>query len=227
MWLEELESPALKWTDLRRMLDEIGEVTEEPYGIVRVTRKGQSLSLRSLAGGAALPAAQLARVRQFIERTRSATPQVSRAGEWLVVIDRFEASVFRSLSADAMPQLIRSRPSDGEVGARRAAGKRGGAGGETVSPGFFEPLVGVLHCARRILIMGRETTLGGEAERFVGWLRGYRPAVAERIVGSIAVEPHEFTEAGLVAKARDFYAKLNGRCAVDRGRGSDGATPAG
>lgn len=220
MWLEELESRPLNWSDLRTMLNEIGDVMEEPYGILRVTRKGQSLVLRSPAEGAPLQAAQLVRIRQFLERTRSAPTRVSRAGEWLVVIDRFEASVFRSLDAGAVPQLIRSRPGGGEAGAHSPAPNHPNAGDESAPPGFFEPLAGVLHCARRVVIIGRETTLGGEAERFVRWLFGYRPAVAQRIVGSIAVEPHEFTEAGLVAKARAFYAKLNERCAgaVDAGR---------
>lgn len=213
MLLEELGSRPLTWTELRTMLREIGEVTDEPYGILRITRKGQSLVLRSPADGTSLQPAQLARIRQFIEKTKSAPPRLARAGEWLVVIDRFEASVFRSLAAGAMPQLICSRPPDTERGARAPAMKRPNAGDASIPPGFFEPLVGVLHCARRILIIGREATMGGEAERFVAWLRGYRPAVAQRIVGSIAVEPHEFTEAGLVAKARDFYAQLARRCA--------------
>lgn len=220
MWLEELESRSLTWSDLRTMLNEIGEVMEEPYGILRVTRKGRSLVLRSPAEGAPLPAAQVARIRQFLERTRSAPPRASRAGEWLVVIDRFEASVFRSLNAGAVPQLIRSHPAAAEAGGHPPSPDHQNAGGPSTPPGFFEPLAGVLHCARRVVIIGRETTLGGEAERFVRWLFGYRPAVAQRIVGSIAVEPHEFTEAGLVAKARAFYANLNRGCAgaVDAGR---------
>lgn len=221
MVLEELESRPLTWSELRAMLSEIGEVVEEPYGILRIIRKHQSLVLRSTLNGTAVPAAQLVRIRQFIEDTQGAPPRVSRAGDWLVVIDHLEASVFRFLDAAEVPQLVRCPPPDGR--AAKPTVKRVNTGEGFVPPGFFAPLAGALRCARRILIIGGEKTLGGEAERFIAWLRGYRPELAQRIVATLAVEPHEFTEAGLAAKARDFFVQLDARCAGDEGvRGAAG-----
>lgn len=222
MVLEDPMSPTIiKWSAVRALLDEIAEVVEEPYGILRISRKGQSLVLHTPANGLEPASPELACIRQFIRQTQSAPRKVARSGEWLVVIDRHDASVFRSVAPGAVPQVIRSHhPANG--GPPPVMTFLNGPL-DPALPDFFEPLAGVLNGARRILIFGRETTLGGETERFIRWLRGSRPAVAERIVGAVPVEPHEHTEAGLVAKARDFYQRQR----REGCRPGDGRLPAG
>lgn len=74
--------------------------------------------------------------------------------------------------------------------------------------GFFEPLAGVLHGARRILLFGRATPLGDETGSFVFWLCNQHPDIAGRIVASEAVEPDDMNESDLLAKARAFYARV-------------------
>ena len=133
-------------------------------------------------------------------------PQLpDRPADWLVVITRCEASVFRSVAPGTAPQIIRPQQSDRKPGAQPARDALNGHEHTLPLPAFFEPLAGVLHGARRILIFGRVTDTGSEADPFMRWLRGYRPLVAQRIVGSMWIEPHQCGHAGWLAQARDFY----------------------
>jgi hypothetical protein len=126
-------------------------------------------------------------------------------GDWLVVIDRLEASVFRSLTRGAMPQLIRSNGRYAETVSGPSPGTSQDVHEPSRLPGFFEPLAGVLHGARRILIFGRATTLGDEANAFILWLRGHAPEIAGRVVASVLVEPHQCSEDALLDRARAIY----------------------
>lgn len=125
--------------------------------------------------------------------------------DWLVVIARCEATVFRSVAPGTVPQIIRPQPAGTKPGARPARDFLPGPKSTVPLPAFFEPLAGVLHGARRILIFGRVADAGSEADPFIRWLRGHRPEVAQRIVGSMWLDTDQCGEAGWLAQARDFY----------------------
>jgi hypothetical protein len=132
-----------------------------------------------------------------MQSSSSSSPQ---PGDWLIVIERLEASVYRSIAAGAMPQLVRSN-----VVTTKAAKTYLNARGHSPLPGYFEPLAGVLHGAQHILIFGRSPCLEDTMVPFIAWLRGCHPDIARRIVSALHVEPHECSDAGLLAKARTIY----------------------
>jgi hypothetical protein len=72
---------------------------------------------------------------------------------------------------------------------------------------FFEPVASVLNGAGKILVFGSGTGTSSEMAQFVAWLHELRPAVAKRVVGTVVVDENHLTEAQLLAKARDFFAK--------------------
>jgi hypothetical protein len=121
-------------------------------------------------------------------------------GDWLIVIERLEASVFRSIAADSLPQLIHSHGVTTKGAKTYLNGRE-----HSPLPGFFEPLAGVLHGAQHILIFGRSPSLDDTMVPFIAWLRGCHPEIARRIVSALHVEPHECSDAGLLAKARTIY----------------------
>lgn len=211
MLLQNPMSPSLTWSAVRALLDEMAEVAEDPDGLLTVTDHSHSLGLRPPAKGVVLDAEQLARVREFVERMELKPARIAPGGDWLVVIEGLEAAVFRSVATGAVPQLVRSHEPD--HAAKPPAPPTGRNGRKPRPPGFFEPLAGILHGARKILIFAPQATLGAEADRFTRWLHGYRPAIAQRIVASVPVGLDELTEAGLLAKARDLYRRVEGAMA--------------
>lgn len=136
-------------------------------------------------------------------QSNGATP----SGDWLVVIDRLEACVFRSTVSGAASQCIRAHQPERDAGMRPALSlDRNGR--EQTPFGFFEPLAGVLRGARRILIFGRTAPFGDKMGSFIFWLCNRDPELAGRIVGSIRIEAYEIDESDLLAKARAFYEHL-------------------
>lgn len=126
-------------------------------------------------------------------------------GDWLVVIERLEASVFRSLESDAVPQVIRSQLSRDEPRVGSAAQTHQDRDERPPLPGFFEPLAGVLHGAQRILIFGRSVSAGDATGPFTAWLRGGHPEIARRIITSVQLDAQEQSDAEVLAKARTIY----------------------
>jgi hypothetical protein len=135
--------------------------------------------------------------------SQASLSQPTESGDWLVVIDATEASVFRSLASDAMPQQIRPHRRE----ARTQPVTRNYLNGREHSalPEFYEPLAGILQGARRCLIFGRSPTLSDPAVPFVAWLRSYRPELARHILASVHLAPHEGSDASALAKARSIY----------------------
>jgi hypothetical protein len=132
-------------------------------------------------------------------------PPSGDPGDWLVVIERLEASVFRSVEVNAVPQVIRSHRAATETHSGSPTKTYLNGREHSPLPGFFEPLAGILHGAQRILIFGRSPPLEDATGPFVAWLRGGHPEIARRIVTSAHLEPHESSDAGSLAKARTIY----------------------
>lgn len=113
------------------------------------------------------------------------------------------------MAAGAASQSIRAHVSEGGAGMRMGL-KSDQNGGERIRfLDFFEPLAGVLHGARRILIFGRTTPLGDETGPFVFWLCNRYPDLARRIVASLPIEPDEMSESNLLARARAFFKRTD------------------
>jgi hypothetical protein len=43
-------------------------------------------------------------------------------------------------------------------------------------------------------------------DQFIAWLKIHHPELAKRIAGSLIIDEHHFTDAQLLAKARDLFA---------------------
>ena len=199
----------LRWHDVHALFRQLGRVEEEPNGNLKVTRHGQTLVLHPPRTKDVADTDELMALRHFLERSESAPPETKSAEvPWLVVIDHREARIFRSAEPDAVAQQIRSHA--GEEFSRHAPNFQDfWRGQEKPDPsGFFEPLAGVLNGAGKILIFGNGTGTSSEMDQFVAWLKLHRPALAERIVGTMVVDEHHLTEAQLLAKAREFYANV-------------------
>jgi hypothetical protein len=149
--------------------------------------------------------------RHYLERPEPAPPEANgQQTHWLLVIDHHEARIFRSEMHGAMPRQILPHQPDDYF--RHAHNSRDfSKGREKPDPNsFFEPISRALQAPGPILIFGCGTGMGSEMEQFAAWLKVHHPEMAKRIIGSLAIDEHHLTQAELLAKAREFYARPAG-----------------
>lgn len=197
----------LGWRDVHALLRHIAQVDEEANGNLKVTRHGESLVLPRARTKDVSTADEVLALRHFIERSDAAAPAANLgAANWLVVVDHRESRIYRSTAPEAKPQLI--RPHAPEDFFRHAPNSQQiSRGKEKPDPNsYFEPVAGVLHGARRILIFGNGTGTANEMDQFVTWVKKHHPELAQRIVGTAVVDEHHLTEPQLLAQAREFFA---------------------
>ena len=210
-YLEILRHPAshnLAWRDVRALFAHVGEVAEEPNGNLKVTRNGQTLILPPPRTKDVAEIAELMELRRFLERSEQPAPPADASEiHWLVVIDHREARIFRSEIRGAAPlQILPHQPDDFFRHARNS--KDFARGQEKPDPNsFFEPVARALKAPGKILLCGCGKGMGSEMEQFLSWLKRRHPELSGRIIGSLTVDEHQLTEAQLLAKAREFYAR--------------------
>lgn len=204
----------LAWRDLHALLRDLGEVTLETNGNVKVTRNGQSLTLHTPRYKDVATAEEVMTLRHFIEHSELPVPSAAatettpeKPAHWLVVINHHEARIYRSAAIGATSQQIRPHaPEDFFRHAPHSSDFTRGR--EKPDPNsFFAPVAGVLQGAGKILLFGSGTGTGNEMDQFALWLKRHHPALAMRIIGTEIIDEHHLTEPQILAKARDFFAK--------------------
>lgn len=204
----------LAWREVHALFREMGELTTETNGNLKVTRNGQTLTLHTPRYKDVATAEELMNLRHFIERSEppvtdgAETEKIgTKAAHWLVVINHHEARIYRSAATGATAQQI--RPHAPEDFFRHAPhSKDFSRGQEKPDPNsFFAPVAAVLQGAEKILLFGGGTGTGSEMDQFVLWLRRHHAALALRIIGTETIDEHHLTEPQMLAKAREFYAK--------------------
>ena len=147
-------------------------------------------------------------LRHFLERAASgAEAATGTPAHWLLVIDHRVARIFRTEMAGSVPQVILPHEPDDYF--RHAHNSQDfSRGKEKPEPGsFFAPVVKALAGSDAVLIFGTGTGSSSEMDQFVAWVGVHHVDLAKRIIGTLVVDEHHLTEAQLLGKAREFYAK--------------------
>ena len=127
---------------------------------------------------------------------------------WLLVINHHEARIFRSEMKGTRPEHILPYTPERHFLHSRDS-ENVSLGKEKPDPkSFFEPIARALAGTNRILVFGAGTGMSSEMHQFMSWVTAHHPDVAGRIIGSLAVDEHHLTEGQLLAKAREFYPKV-------------------
>jgi hypothetical protein len=199
----------LRWHDVHALFRHLGQVEEEPNGNLKVTRNGQTLVLHQPRTKDVSETDELMSLRHFLERSEAIPPEtIKNEAHWLLVIDHHEARIFRSEMHGAI--LERIRPYDPDDYFRHAKDSLDiSRGKEKPDPNsFFEPVAKALQFAGQLLIFGTGTGTSSEMDEFIAWSKLHHPELARRIIGSVVVDEHHVTAGQLLAKAREFYAKV-------------------
>ena len=197
----------LEWRSVRALLNQLGQVAEEPNGHLKATRNGQTLILHKSHTKDIAEDRDVMALRHFLEQSETIPPGTdANDAYWLLVIDHHEARIFRSKIHGAHPGRILP-PSAKEYFHHARDSEDISRGKEKPDPNsFFEPVAKALQAAGQILIFGTGTGASSEMEQFITWAKAHHPDMARRIIGSRAVDEQHLTEDQFLAKARDFYA---------------------
>jgi hypothetical protein len=197
----------LEWRAVRSLLENIGRVTEEANGNLRVTRNGQLLVLHPPRTKDVAETDELMALRHFIERSEAALPKKNGTElDWLLLIDHHEARIYRSEMNGAVPQQILPHE-PGEYFRHAHNAKDFTRGREKPDRNsFFEPVATALQTAGRILVFGSGTGTSNEMDQFVAWLKVHHADLAKRVIGTVVVDGNHLTQDQLLSKAREFYA---------------------
>ena len=127
----------------------------------------------------------------------------------LVVIDHREARIYRAELRGSVPQRIHAVRS---ARLRTVSALRPGtsptASASPERKTFYEAVANTLRGAEKILLFGSGTGASSAMDQLLADLKRRHPPLAQRVVGSIVVDEQHSTEDQLLAKAREFYAKL-------------------
>jgi len=197
----------LEWREVRALLNQLGQVAEEPNGHLKATRNGQTLILHKPHTKNIAEDRDVMALRHFLEQSETIPPETdAAAAHWLLVIDHHEARVFRSEIHGAQPGRILPHDVKEHFNQVQDA-EEVSRGKEKPDPNsFFEPVAKALQAAGQILIFGTGTGASSEMEQFIRWAKAHHPDLARRVIGSLVVDEQHLTEDQLLAKARDFYA---------------------
>jgi hypothetical protein len=184
-----------------------GQIAEEPNGNFKVTRNGQTLVLHPARTKDVADADEVMSLRRFLQHSGEAAPETNDINRhWLLVIDHHEARVFRSEMHGAIPQQILPHAREDYFRHARHSDQVS-RGKEKPDPSsFFEPVAKAMQGAGSIVIFGTGTGMSSEMEQFVAWTKHHHPELAQRIVGTLAIDEHHLSDDQILAKAREFHA---------------------
>jgi hypothetical protein len=192
--------------DVMSMLGGLAEVREESNGNFKMTRNGQTLVLHASLDKNITETDELMRIRRFLERSADPVREIPETGgHVLVVLDHRQARIYRTELHGAMPQRI--VPFDPYGFGRSLHYVQDDSNGQRKPErqSFYEAIAQTLGKATSILLFGSGTGASSAMEQLLAELRRNHPAVAQCVVGSVALDTQHLTEDQLLAKAREFY----------------------
>ncbi len=199
----------LQWVDVRHMLEAIPGMTveDDDKGNLKLRRNGQALSLHRPRGKDLADKQELMKVRHFLERSGQPEQSPAPAGtHLLVVIDHREAKIYSAELHGSVPERI--APYDPFGFGRALHYKQDDSNGQRKPElkSFYEAVAKTLKGAKQILIFGSATGAASAMEQLVLDLKKNHHELADRIVGTFAVDDHHLTDNQLLAKARELFA---------------------
>jgi hypothetical protein len=194
--------------DVMAMLGELALVSQERNGSSKATRNGQTLVLHTSQDKQITDTDELLKIRHFLERSADSVATTPEdAGNILVVIDHREARVYKTEMHGTLPQRV--VPYDPHGFGRCLRNNENDADGhrKPEQKSYYGEIAKTLAFAREILIFGGGTGESSAMEQLVAELRKNHHEIADRVVGTVALDAKHFTEDQLLKEARAFYEK--------------------
>jgi hypothetical protein len=173
----------------------------------KITRNGQTLVLHRPRGKDLADKKELMQVRHFLERSGNLPPAPAATGtHLLVVIDHRQARIYSAELHGSVPQKIAPYDPFGFDRALHYNQDDSNGQRKPEQKSFYEAVAKTLGGAQQILLFGTATGASSAMEALVADLKHNHHDIAERIIGTFAVDEHHLTEPQLLAKAREIFA---------------------
>jgi hypothetical protein len=199
----------LTWTKVRAMLAAIADSVEENGAVLKVVRNEKHLMLHRPARSGMGDIAELMKIRHFLTDSGTVPPVPEAVGlHLLVVINHRQASIYRTELQGTVPQRITTYDPTGKGRYLHSVTDDSNGQRNPERKSFYEDISKTLSSAEQILLFGSGTGASSAMEQLLAELKSRHPKIADRVVGSLVVDEQHLTENQLLAKARDFYAKL-------------------
>lgn len=198
----------LEWQDLRSLLSAVVDTVEEQDGELKITGNGNTLFLQP-TDKSFVSTEQLREVRQFLKRSGTKVLAPAAKGTRLfVVIDHRQARIYHADVAGSPPERI--VPYDPDGAQRHLHNVDNDANGQRrpERKSYYEAVAKALRGAEQILLFGPGTGASSAMVQLLAELEKHHPDLARRIVGSVPIDEKHTTEPELLARAREFYAKV-------------------
>lgn len=200
----------LHWRDVRSMLDALpGVALEEHNGTLKVARNGRTLVLHRPVRKNIAEVQELMDLRRFLEQSQAPGPKQRPDGtHLLVVIDHRLARIYKAELHGSVPERI--VPYDPGGFGRHLHYVQDDSNGQRKPEreSFYEAVANTLHAAEKILVFGSGTGSSSAMDQLLAVLKRRHKELASRVVGSIILDEQHLSEDQLLARARDFYAKM-------------------
>lgn len=193
----------LQWHDVRTLLGEVAEATDEGNGNTSYKRAGKRLVVHAERTKDVGSDEAVRELRAFLTDppdmlTAPETPSV----HLLVVIDHREARIYRSEMRGTTPERI--VPHDPDNNGRYLHSVTNDANGQRRPElrSFYDAVAASLKGADHILIFGSGTGASSAMEHLVEHLKAHDKALAAKIAATRVVDTHHLSENQLLAFAR-------------------------
>lgn len=198
----------LQWREVRSVLEALpgAHASEDDKGNLKVKRNGQSLLLHRPRDKDLTDKHEFTQIRHFLERSGTPVAEAAKSGtDLLVVIDHREARIYSAELRGSVPERI--TPYDPFGFGRDLHYNQDDSNGQRKpeQKNFYEAVAKTLGNARRILLFGTGTGASSAMEQLLSDLKRLHKDLAERIVGTVAVDEHHLTDDQLLAKARELF----------------------
>jgi hypothetical protein len=203
----------LIWRDVRSMLAALpGAEQQERNGTLKVTRNGHTLTLHAPLRKNVTDIHEVMQLRRFLENSNAAAESpITDKAHLLVVIDHRLARIYRTERHGSVPQRV--IPYDRSGSGRHLHYVHDDSSGHRVpeTKSFYEAVANTLVDADKILLFGSGTGASSAMEQLLAALKRDHQAIADRVVGCVAVDEPHLTEDQLLAQAREFYVNQSGQ----------------
>jgi hypothetical protein len=200
----------LQWHDLRSLLGNLAEETEEHNGNLKYTRHNQTLTIHPPLHKDFSDVKELMKIRHFLEHSAVVEQDVIADGmHLLVVIDHREARIYKTELHDTVPEkIVPYDPNGLHRHLHNVDDETSGQRQSELKP-FYEAIARSLNGAEKILIFGSSTGSSSAMDHLMAELKQNHPELAKRVAGTVVVNEQHMTENQLLAQARSFYASSN------------------
>ncbi|MDQ6614661.1 MAG: hypothetical protein M3083_07935 [Actinomycetota bacterium] len=204
----------IKWPQVLALLEAMGEVTTESKDRYRVTVDGHTEVFRPPHHGD-VPADMVMKLRRFLTTSPAATDEVDTGRDLLVVVDHRSATVYEFEPPAA--EVATVAPYDPQGRLRHLHHVEGNYQGQRTPEvaAYYRAVAEALRGARTIVIFGHGDGHSDAAQLLRGRLVEQMSAPPSRVIIEVRVDVKSFTEAQLLAAARQVVDD------AERGNGSE------